>query len=77
MTWDEMAGNIEQSHFISFVNELDYSSTFIPWKHPRNERVISMEELGNMSKNTSRGIILGIKTHMEDLLSYFILSWLN
>ena len=36
-----------------------------------------MEELGNMSKNTSRGIILGIKTHMEDLLSYFILSWLN
>ena len=34
-----MAGNVEQSPFISFVNELDYSPTSIPRKQPRNQRV--------------------------------------
>ena len=56
-----MAGSVEQSSFISFVNELDYSSTFILRKHPRNEQVTSAEELGTMSKNNLREIILGIR----------------
>ena len=56
-----MAGNIEQSSFINFANELDYSSTSIPQKHPRNDRVTSLEELGTFSKNNLRGITLGIR----------------
>ena len=53
-----MAGNEEQIPFINFVNELNYSSTSIPRKHPRKERVTSAEELGSMSKNNLRGITL-------------------
>ena len=49
-----MAGNVEQSLFTSFVNKLYYSSTSIPRKHSRNERVTSVEELGTMSKNNFR-----------------------
>ena len=45
-------GNVEQSPFMSFDNELDYSSTSIPRKDPRNEQVTSAEELGTMSKKT-------------------------
>mgnify|MGYP001794475061 CR=1 FL=1 len=54
-------GNVDRNPFISFVNELDYSSTFIPQKHPRKERVTSAEELGTMSKNNLRGITLEIR----------------
>ena len=61
MTRYEMAGNVEQSPFISFVNKFDYSSTSIPRKHPRNEQVTSAEELGTMSKNNLRGITVGIR----------------
>ena len=61
MAWDGTAENVGRSPFISFVNELDYSSTSIPQKHPRNERVTSVEELGTMSKNNLRGITLGIR----------------
>ena len=56
-----MAEIVEQIPSISFVNELDYSSTSIPRKHPRNERVTSAEELGTMSKNNLRAITLGIR----------------
>ena len=49
-----MVENVEQSPFISFVNELDYSSTSIPRKYPRNERVTSAEEVSTMSKVTQR-----------------------
>ena len=56
-----MAGNVEQSPFISFVNKLDSSSTSIPRKYPRNARVTSAEELGTMSKNNLREITLGIR----------------
>ena len=58
MTWDEMAGNVEQSPFISFVNKLNYSCTSIPQKRPRYERVTSVEELSFMSKNNLRRITL-------------------
>ena len=51
------AGNVQQSLFIYFVNELDYSSTSISQKHPGNERIPSAEELDTMSKNDLRGII--------------------
>ena len=63
-----MAGNVEQSSFISFVNILDCSSMSIPRKQPRNKQVTSMEELGTMSKTN---------LYMEDSLSYFILSCLH
>ena len=56
-----MAENVEQSSFINFVNELDYSSSSIPRKHPYNEQETSAEELGTMSKNNLRGITLGIR----------------
>ena len=52
-----MTGNVEQSYSISFVNELDYSSTSISRKHPHNARVTSAEEF----KNNLRGITLGIR----------------
>ena len=57
-----MAGNVEQSPYISFVNELDYSSTPIPRKHLGNEQVTSAKELGTMSKNNLRGSTLGIRS---------------
>ena len=57
----EISGKVEQSLFISFVNELDYSSTSILRKHPRNARLTSAKELGTMSKNSLRGITLGIR----------------
>ena len=58
MKWQE---NVKQSPLTSFLNELDYSSTSIPQKHPRNARVRSAEELGTMSKHELRGITLGIR----------------
>ena len=75
MTWSEMARNVKHSYFISFVNELDYSFSFIPRKHARNERVTSAEELGTMSKNNYKGITLEIRINMEDSVSYFSSSW--
>ena len=56
-----MTGNVEQGPFINFVNELDYSSSCIPRKHPKNARGTSAEELGTMSNNNLRGKILGIR----------------
>ena len=55
-----MAGIEDQTTFISFVNKLDYSSTFgLRTEHPRNERVTaSAEELGTMSKNNLKVITL-------------------
>ena len=50
-----MAGNVEQIPFINFVHKLDYSSTFIPQKQPRNEGVTYVEELVTMSKNNLQG----------------------
>ena len=71
-----MTGKIEESPSLSLVNELDYSSTPIPQKHPRNERVTSAEELGTMSKNILRGITLGIRpiwrTHSLTLSSLIV-----
>ena len=58
---NDLRGNGEQSPFMSFFNEFDYSSTSILGKHPRNERVISAEELVTMSKNNLRGITPGIR----------------
>ena len=69
-----MAGNIEQRPFINFVNEFDYSSTSIPQKHPRNERVTSSEELGTISKNNLGGISLGVRPEwrIQSLTSSFL-----
>ena len=64
-----MAINVEQNPFISFVNQHDYSSTSIPRKHPRNERVTSAEELGTMSKNNLRLISIW-RIHSLTLSSY-------
>ena len=44
-----MAENVEQSLFISFVNEPDYSCATIARKHPSKERVTSPEKLAIMS----------------------------
>ena len=71
-----MEGNIKQSPFISFDNELDYSSTFIPQKHPINEQITSEEELGpvpdTMSKNNLRGItsVIRPKWKIHSLTSF-------
>ena len=64
--------------FYKRCNELDYSSTPIPRKHPRNERVTSAEGLGTKSKNNLRGIPLGIRPiwriHSHPIFFSFILQ---
>ena len=68
MTWDEMAGNVEQSPFISFVDELDGKEIRKSVKRTEEREeslrtiawVKSAEELDTISKNNLRGITLQI-----------------
>ena len=76
-----MARNVEESPFISFVNDLDYFSTSTARKHPRNERVTSAEELGTTSENNLREITLGIRSilRIKSLTSSFVVNdyWMS
>ena len=57
-----MAGNVEQSPLYFFSTTSTIPSRLVySTKTPRNERVISTEELGTMSKNNLRGATLEIR----------------
>ena len=66
----QMAGNVEQIPFISFVKELDYSSLSVPRKDSRNERVTPRKSWVMFLKNDYPRN----KIYVENSLSYFILS---